>query len=287
MKSIGFIGVGIMGKGMVRNLMKAGFQLHIYARNKSKVTDVIKEGAIFYNSIAECVEKCDVVISIVGYPKDVEEIYFHKGNIFDSAKKGTYLIDMTTSSPTLAQKLYDEGTKRGFQVMDAPVTGGDVGAKNGTLSILVGGMEEDFKKCYSIFEAMGTNINYFGKAGSGQHAKLTNQIILAGTISGICEALSYAKAEGLDLNLVFKALKTGAAGSKQLDLLGPKMLENDYTPGFFLKHFIKDMKLANEEAIKKELSLDILKETLENYKDLEKDGMGDLGTQALIKHYMK
>lgn len=287
MKKIGFIGVGIMGKSMVRNLMKAGFELHIYARNKSKVEDVIEEGAIFHESIKKCVEKCDAVISIVGYPKDVEEVYFDEGNIFDSAEKGTYLIDMTTSSPTLAKRLYEEGSRRGFHVMDAPVTGGDVGAKNGTLSILVGGREEDFKNCYSVFEAMGDNINYFGNAGSGQHAKLTNQIILAGTISGICEALEYAKVQGLDLNMVFQALKTGAAGSKQLDFLGPKILSDDYEPGFFLKHFVKDMRLADQEADEKNLSLDILKETLSNYIGLEEKGMGDMGTQALIKHYEK
>lgn len=287
MKIIGFIGLGIMGKSMVRNLMKAGFELHIYARNKNKVEDVIAEGAIFYDSIGECVKKCDVVISIVGYPKDVEEVYFDDGNIFDSAKKGAYLIDMTTSSPTLAKKLYEEGTRRGFHVIDAPVTGGDVGAKNGTLSILVGGREEDFNACHAVFEAMGNNINYFGNAGSGQHTKLTNQIILAGTISGICEALEYAKVQGLDLDKVFQALKTGAAGSKQLDLLGPKILTDDYEPVFFLKHFIKDMKLAYEEADEKNLSLDILKETLSNYIGLEDNGMGDLGTQALIKYYEK
>lgn len=285
MKIIGFIGVGIMGKSMVRNLMKAGFELHIYARNKNKVEDVIDEGAIFYDSIGDCVKKCDVVISIVGYPKDVEEVYFDAGNIFDSAEKGAYLIDMTTSSPTLAKKLYEEGSKRGFHVMDAPVTGGDIGAKNGTLSILVGGREEDFNACHAVFEAMGDNINYFGSAGSGQHTKLTNQIILAGTISGICEALEYAKVQGLDLDKVFQALKTGAAGSKQLDLLGPKILTDDYEPGFFLKHFIKDMRLADQEADEKKLSLDILKETLSNYIGLEDKGMGDLGTQALIKHY--
>lgn len=166
MKKIGFIGVGIMGKSMVRNLMKAGFELHIYARTRSKVEDVISEGAIFHETIADCVKDCDAVITIVGFPVDVEEVYFDKGNILDSAKEGAYLIDMTTTSPMLDQKIAEEGTKRGFHVLDAPVTGGDTGAKAGTLSILVGGSREDYEACMPLFKAMGTNINYQGAAGS-------------------------------------------------------------------------------------------------------------------------
>ena len=159
MKKIGFIGVGIMGKSMVRNLMKAGYELHIYARTKSKVEDVIGEGAVFFESIADCVKGCEAVITIVGFPQDVEEVYFDSGNILDSAERGAYLIDMTTTSPQIAEKLYAEGMKRGFHVLDAPVTGGDAGAREGTLSILVGGEKEDYEKCRELFEAMGTNIN--------------------------------------------------------------------------------------------------------------------------------
>lgn len=224
MKKIGFIGVGIMGKSMVRNLMKAGFELHIYARTRSKVEDVISEGAIFHETIADCVKDCDAVITIVGFPVDVEEVYFDKGNILDSAKEGAYLIDMTTTSPMLDQKIAEEGTKRGFHVLDAPVTGGDTGAKAGTLSILVGGSREDYEACMPLFKAMGANINYQGAAGSGQHAKLANQIMIAGTLSGVCEALTYAKAKGLDLQTVLNSVSTGAAGSKQLDTFGPKIL---------------------------------------------------------------
>ena len=199
MNKVGFIGVGIMGKSMVRNLMKAGFELHIYARTKSKVEDVIGEGAQFHESIKDCVQDCDAVITIVGFPQDVEEVYFDQGNILDSAKKGAYLIDMTTTSPQIAEKIYEEGTKRGFHVMDAPVTGGDTGAKAGTLSILVGGEKEDYEACMPLFEAMGTNINYQGKAGCGQHCKLANQIMIAGTLSGVCEALTYAKEQGIQI----------------------------------------------------------------------------------------
>ena len=208
MKKIGFIGVGIMGKSMVRNLMKSGFELHIFARNKEKVQDVIDEGAVFHGSIAECVKDAEAVITIVGFPKDVEEVYFDSGNILDSAKKGAYLIDMTTTSPALAEKIYAEGTKRGFKVLDAPVTGGDTGAKNGTLSILAGGDKAVYEDCIPLFKAMGTNINYQGTAGCGQHAKMANQIAIAGTLSGVCEALAYAKAKGLDLDVLLKSIST-------------------------------------------------------------------------------
>lgn len=285
MHRVGFIGVGIMGKSMVRNLMKAGYELHIYARHKEKVEDVIAEGAIFHESIHDCVTDCDAIITIVGFPPDVEQVYFEEGNILDSAAPGTYLIDMTTTSPTLAERIWNEGTARGFHVLDAPVTGGDTGAKAGTLSILVGGEEADYEACHPLFEAMGTNINYQGKAGCGQHAKLANQIMIAGTLSGVCEALTYAKAKGLDLDVLLRSVATGAAGSKQLDAFGPKILAGDYAPGFFLKHFIKDMTLADEEAVASGVRLDVLETALANYRGLQQEGYGDLGTQALIKHY--
>ena len=285
MKKIGFIGVGIMGKSMVRNLMKAGYELHIYARTKSKVTDVIEEGAVFHESIADCVKGCEAVITIVGFPKDVEEVYFEEGGILAHAEKGAYLIDMTTTSPQLAEKIYKEGKEKGFHVLDAPVTGGDTGAKAGTLSILVGGEREDYESCHSLFEAMGTNINYQGKAGCGQRAKLANQIMIAGTLSGVCEALTYAKAKGLDLETLLKSVATGAAGSKQLDTFGPKIIEENYEPGFFMKHFIKDMKLALIEANMSDISLEVLSLVLSNYEQLEAEGFGNLGTQALMKYY--
>ena len=238
MKQIGFIGVGIMGKSMVRNLMKAGYDLHIYARTRSKVEDVIGEGAIFHESISDCVKGCEAVITIVGFPRDVEEVYFDEGNILDSAEKGAYLIDMTTTSPQIAEKLYAEGKKRGFHVLDAPVTGGDQGAREGTLSILAGGDREDYDACRELFEAMGTNINYEGKAGCGQHCKLANQIMIAGTLSGVCEALTFAKEKGLDPDTFIRSVASGAAGSRQFDTLAPKIIAGDYAPGFFIKHFI-------------------------------------------------
>ena len=221
----------------------------------------------------------------MGFPQDVEEVYFDEGGILESADAGAYLIDMTTTSPQISVKISKEGEEKGFHVLDAPVTGGDTGAKAGTLSILVGGKEEDFEACMPLFEAMGTNINYQGEAGCGQHAKLANQIMIAGTLTGVCEALSYAKAKGLDMPTLLKSVSTGAAGSKQLDTFGPKILEEDYAPGFFMKHFIKDMKLALVEANISGLSLEMLSLVLANYEELEAEGLGDLGTQALMKYY--
>lgn len=213
MERIGWIGAGIMGKPMARNLMKAGYEVHVYARHPEKVADIVEEGASFHAAIADCVRASDVVITMVGFPEDVEDVYFTQGNIMDSAEAGKVLIDMTTTSPTLSEKLYDEGKKRGLSVLDAPVTGGDTGAAAGTLSILVGGDEDVYEKCRPLFSAMGTSITYFGPAGCGQHAKMANQIMIAGALSGVCEALTYAKAEGLDLDRLIGAVSTGAAAS--------------------------------------------------------------------------
>jgi 3-hydroxyisobutyrate dehydrogenase len=287
MTNIGFIGTGIMGKSMLRNLKKAGYSMHCYARHPEKVADLKQEGVLVHPTIADCVKACQVMITIVGFPKDVEEVYFGKDALFDSAERGTYVIDMTTTSPTLAKRLYTEGTRRGLHVMDAPVTGGDTGARNGTLSILVGGDKEDYERLMPVFKGMGTNINYMGKAGNGQHAKMANQIMIAGALSGVCEALNYARAEGLDLDTLLKAVSTGAAGSAQLNAFGAKMVHGDFAPGFFMKHFIKDMRLADEEADAIGLKLNVLKQVLSQYQELEKEGLGNEGTQALYKYYQK
>ncbi|MBQ6734531.1 MAG: NAD(P)-dependent oxidoreductase [Lachnospiraceae bacterium] len=285
MKTIGFVGVGIMGKPMVRNLMKAGFSLLVYARDKSKVEDVIAEGAVFCATLKEIAEQSEALITMVGFPKDVEEVYFGEGKLLESAKEGTYLIDMTTTSPSLAVRIFEEGKKRGLHVLDAPVTGGDIGAVKGTLSILCGGEKEDFEACKEVFEAVGNNINHMGEAGCGQHAKMANQIVIAGTMSGICEAFTYAKKAGLNLQTVFDAISTGAASSAQMSTNGAKMLKGDFAPGFKLTHFVKDMGIAAEEAEKAGLDLEILKETLAHYRTLEEKGMGEDGTQALIRFY--
>lgn len=285
MKKIGFIGVGIMGKSMVRNLMKAGFDVAIYTRTKSKVEDVICEGAAWRDSVKECVADRDAVITIVGYPKDVEEVYFGEGGILKNAPTGAYVIDMTTSSPKLAERIYEEAKAVGLYALDAPVTGGDSGAKAGTLTILAGGDREAFDACMPVFEAMGKNINYEGKAGNGQHTKMCNQIAIAGALSGACEALAYAQAVGLDPKLMLESISTGAAGSAQMNNVASRILKDDFEPGFFIKHFIKDMKIALTEANRSDLFLEVLSLVLSNYEELESEGYGDLGTQALIKYY--
>lgn len=285
MKKIGFIGIGIMGKSMVRNLRKAGYEVSIYTRTKSKAEDVIEEGALWCDTAAECAAGRDVVITIVGYPKDVEEVYFGEHGIITHADRGTYLIDMTTTSPKLAVKIYEEAKKAGLYALDAPVTGGDSGAKAGTLTILAGGDQDAFDACLPVFEAMGKNINYEGKAGNGQHTKMCNQIAIAGALAGACEAMVYAKQVGLDVGVMLKSISTGAAGSAQMTNVASKALDNNFDPGFFLKHFIKDMGLADEEAMSVSTELPVLKEVLSMCRELESRGMGDLGTQALIQYY--
>ena len=285
MKKIGFIGIGIMGQSMVRNLMKAGYEVAVYNRTKSKADAVVAEGALWCDSAAQCAAGRDAVITIVGYPKDVEEVYFGEGGVIAHADPGTCLIDMTTTSPKLAVRIYENGKKKGLPVLDAPVTGGDAGAKAGTLTILVGGDQETFEKCRSLFEAMGKNIYYEGKAGNGQHTNMCNQIAIAGALSGACEALAYAKAVGMDPAHMLESISTGAAGSAQLSNVASRILKDDYAPGFFIKHFIKDMKLADEEAVNAGAHLGVLEYVLNMYQELETEGCGDLGTQALIKYY--
>lgn len=287
MKTIGFIGVGVMGKSMVRNLMKNGFEVSIYARTKAKVTDILAEGALWCDSIAQCAQGKDAVITIVGYPKDVEEVYFGRGGILENASDGCVLIDMTTTSPQLSVKIEQAAKEKGLKALDAPVSGGDVGAKNGTLSIMVGGEKETYTQCLPIFQAMGTNIIYEGKAGAGQHTKMANQIALGGAIAGVCEALTYAKKVGLDLQTMLDSISKGAAGSWQMSNMAPRMLKGDFDPGFFVKHYIKDMNIALEEASHVNLTMPVLNEVHDMYQALDDQGMGDLGTQALIKYYDK
>ncbi len=283
MKSIGFIGVGVMGRSMVKNLLKAGYEVAIYSRTKSKLEDFLKENNVTWcDSAAQCASGRDAVITMVGYPKDVEQVYFGQEGIIAAAQPGTYLIDMTTTDPKLSVRIYEEGTASGLHTLDAPVSGGDTGAKNGTLSIMVGGQEEDFKACLPLFEAMGKQIVYEGPAGAGQHTKMANQIAIAGTIAGVSEALAYAERAGLDTQKMLDSISKGAAGSWQMENLMPKMMREDYAPGFFLKHFIKDMKIAQGQGFG---SLPVLERVCTMYGDLEAEGLGDLGTQALIRYY--
>ena len=265
-KNVGFIGAGVMGKSMIRNLMKKGFQVTVYSRTKSKAEDIIAEGAIWRDSAAECAKGQDVIITIVGFPKDVEETYFGEKGIIANSEDNAILIDMTTSSPKLA--------------------GGDSGAKAGTLSIMVGGDKDIFEQAMPVFEAMGTNIIYEGAAGCGQHTKMANQIALTGCIAGVCEAITYARKTGLDIQTMLDSISAGAAGSWQMSNMAPRMLKGDFNPGFFFKHYIKDMNIATEEGREAGADLSISEAVLSIYKDLEAKGLGDLGTQALLKHYL-
>ncbi len=287
MKKIGFIGIGVMGSAMALNLMKKGFEVSVYTRTKSKADKLISQGAQWCGSVGECARNKNAVITIVGYPKDVEEVYFGENGIIENAKEGSYIIDMTTTSPKLSEMIFEAAAAKGLKALDAPVSGGDIGAEKGTLAIMVGGRKEDFDACADIFGAMGTNIRYEGKAGSGQHVKMANQIAIAGAVCGVAEAVSYAKVMGVDVNIMLDTISSGAAGSWQMSNNGPKMASGDYAPGFFIKHFIKDMKIADEEALSKGLSLTVLEDVCAKFKELESKGMGDLGTQAIIEYYKK
>ncbi|MBR2742696.1 MAG: NAD(P)-dependent oxidoreductase [Clostridia bacterium] len=285
MKRIAFIGTGVMGGPMAINLLKAGFGVGVYTRTKEKAREAVSKGAVWHDDIPSCVEDAEAVITMVGYPKDVEEVYFGAGGIIENAPAGAYLIDMTTTSPALSRRIYDAAKKRGLHALDAPVSGGDIGANNATLSIMAGGDEEDFKACGEIFSALGKTAVYQGGAGSGQHTKMANQIAIAGTIAAVCEAITYAKAAGLSAESVLSSIGGGAAGSFQMTNMGPKMLSGDFGPGFYLKHFIKDMRIAAEESKKNGAELGVLKYVLSMYERLSDEGMDDMGTQALIKYY--
>lgn len=286
MKTVGFIGLGVMGQSMVRNLMKAGFEVQAYTRTKEKATDLLAEGVRWCDSVEAVCQHADAVITIVGYPSDVESLYFGDGMILQSAEPGTLVIDMTTSSPLLAERIAEAAIDRSLLPLDAPVTGGDVGAKNGTLSILVGGGEYAFTKARPLFKAMGQSIERMGYAGSGQYGKLANQIAIAGIMMGNAEMLAFTKRAGLNPDQLRQTIRGGAAGSWTLENLVPRMIVEDYAPGFFIKHFLKDMKLALESAEQLNIKLPSLELAYKLYSILEENGYGEKGTQALIEYYM-
>lgn len=282
---IGFIGIGVMGSSMARNLQKAGHELFLFTRTKEKTAELIKEGMEWCDTIAECVKKSQVVITMVGYPQDVEEVYFGSMGILEQVQKGTYLIDMTTTSPKLATKIFEKAKEKSCFALDAPVSGGDIGAKNGTLAIMVGGEEEAFFACLPLFQAMGKTIVYEGKAGSGQHTKMANQIAIAGVNAGLCEAMYYAEQMGLDVQKVLDTISTGAAGSWQMSNMAPRMQKGDFAPGFFIKHFIKDMNIALEESKERGMDLKCLNLVRDQYQELSNRGLAEEGTQAFIRYF--
>ena len=282
---IGFIGVGVMGNGMVKNLLKHGFAVNAYTRTRAKALEALDAGAAWCGSVADCVRNADAVISMVGFPPDVEEVYFGAAGILENARPGTLVIDMTTTSPRLAQRIYTEAADKGLPALDAPVSGGDTGARAGTLTVMAGGDREAFERAVPIFEAMASSIRYMGPAGSGQHTKMANQIAIAGTLAGVCEAIAYARVVGLDVDEAIATLCGGAANSWQLANNGPKSAHGDFAPGFFIKHFIKDMTLADGEARTRDLPMPVLEKVLAMFRALEAQGHGEEGTQALIRAY--
>lgn len=283
--TIGFIGLGVMGKSMAEHLINKNYQVNLFTRTKAKAETLLTQGGKWHNNVASLSSNSDIIITIVGFPEDVEEIYLGIDGILDHANENTIVIDMTTSEPSLAKKIHTEALKKNIHSLDAPISGGDLGAKNATLSIMVGGDKETFKKALPVLEVMGKNIVLQGPAGSGQHTKMCNQIAIASNMLGVCEALAYANKNGLDANTVLKSISEGAAGSWSLSNLVPRMINNDFDPGFYIKHFIKDMKIAVKEAKAAGLDCTGLELSLKQYQELQDSGKGDLGTQALYQYY--
>ncbi|MBF8417731.1 NAD(P)-dependent oxidoreductase [Heyndrickxia coagulans] len=287
MEKIGFIGLGVMGRNMAQNLRNAGYPLFVYNRTKEKADPLLKAGAEWCSTPAETVAKSDIVITMVGYPHDVEEVYFGENGLLGAAKEGTILIDMTTSTPTLAKKIYEAAKARQVKALDAPVSGGDIGAQKGNLTIMAGGDKSVFEEVKPVFHVLGENIVLQGGPGSGQHTKMCNQIAIASNMIGVTESVVYAQKAGLDPEKVLKSISAGAAGSWSMSNLVPRMLAGDYSPGFFIKHFIKDMKIALDEAEKMGLDLPGLALSKKLYEELAAKGEENSGTQALIKYWSK
>lgn len=285
-KTIAFVGTGVMGRSMALHLLEAGYKLRVHTRTPVKAGDVLDAGAELFDSPAQAMKHADAAISIVGFVPDVEEVYFSEHGLLKEAKNGDLLIDMTTSTPSLAERIAREAEGRGADALDAPVSGGDSGAREARLSIMVGGQKAAFERALPLFEAMGKKIVYQGKPGSGQHAKACNQIAIAGTMAGMCEALKYAKESGLNPKTVLESISGGAAGSWSLSNLAPRILDSDMEPGFYVKHFIKDMNIAIEESSKRGVDLSILRQVRGMYQRLADEmGGAEQGTQALMRFY--
>lgn len=292
--NIGWIGTGIMGSSMCKHLIEGGNRAVVYNRTKSKTDALVALGATYVENPALVAQNCDVLFTMVGFPSDVEEVYFGQDGIFAGLESCTassasnpisrpILVDMTTTKPSLAVKIYEKAKSIGCEALDAPVSGGDLGAKNATLSIMVGGDASTLEKIEPLFKLMGKSIVLEGSAGAGQHTKMANQIQIAGTMVGLCEALAYSKAAGLDLETMVATISKGAAGCFSLDSYAPRIIKGDYAPGFIVEHFVKDMKIAIEESHRMGLKLKGLELVESMYEELCKKGYGRCGTQALVK----
>lgn len=283
--SIAFIGTGVMGRSMAGHLQKAGHKLHVYNRTKDKAQSLIDAGAQWHDTAGSAAANADVVITIVGFPADVEATYLGQGGIVESARSGSLLIDMTTSSPVLARRIAEAAAKRGVSALDAPVSGGDIGAREARLVIMVGGDAAAFARAKPLFELMGKSISLHGGPGAGQHCKMANQIAVAVGMVAWCEALAYARKAGLDAAAVQNTIAGGAAGSWAMTTLAPRALADNYAPGFYVKHILKDMRIALESAAELKLDLPGLSIAKKLYDQVAARGWEDCGTQALYRLY--
>ncbi len=278
---IGWIGTGVMGSSMCGHLIAKGFSATVYNRTRAKADRLVEQGATWADSPRAVAEQSDVVFTIVGFPTDVRETILGEQGALAGCKKGNILVDMTTSEPSLAVEIAEAAARKGVQSVDAPVSGGDVGAKEARLSIMIGGDKETVEALQPCWEAMGKTIVYQGPAGSGQHTKMVNQTLIATNMIGVCEALLYGYKAGLDLPTVMQSVASGAAGSWSLSNLGPRIIDNNFDPGFFVEHFIKDMGIALDEANRMGLALPGLALAKQLYLALQAQGHGRDGTHAL------
>lgn len=285
--SIGFVGLGVMGNSIAARLIDSYPNMHVYSRRKNSARCILEKGAKWHDSVAGLAEQCSVIFSMVGYPADVEEVYLGANGMLEHAAAGTLCIDMTTSRPQLAQKIYAEAAAKGIAVLDAPVSGGDIGAKNGTLSIMCGGDEEAFKQAEPFFRCIGNMWTLQGHAGCGQHTKAANQIAVAANLIGVVEALRYAETMNLNPQQVVQTIRGGSAGSWQLTHNAPKMLEGDFSPGFFVKHFLKDLSIALDAAREAQLNLPLLRLAQRFFDEMTASGYANLGTHVLYDYYRR
>ena len=279
---IGWVGTGVMGRWMCQHVMDLGYTATIFTRTKSKADPLLKAGATWAGSPAEVAESSDIIFTIVGFPEDVRQVYLGENGILTTAKSGSIVVDMTTTEQSLAIESHQAARAKGVSSIDAPVSGGDVGAREARLAIKIGGDQEAVDAIHPLFEAMGQNIVYQGEAGSGQHTKMCNQITISGTMIGVCEALLYGAKAGLDLEIMLSTISKGAAGCWSLDNLAPRVLKRNFDPGFFVEHFIKDMGIALDEAKRMGISLPGLSLVHQLYLATQAQGHGRLGTHALM-----
>jgi 3-hydroxyisobutyrate dehydrogenase len=279
---IGWIGTGVMGRWMCQHLMTKGYQATVYNRTKEKAQPLLDAGAAWGDTPRAVAERSDVVFAIVGFPKDVREVFLGADGALAGSKAGTVLVDMTTSEPSLAREISDAAQAKGVFSVDAPVSGGDVGAKNAALSIMVGGEPDVIEAVRPLLECMGKTIVHQGGAGAGQHTKMVNQILIASNMVGVCEALLYGHKAGLDLKTVLQSVGVGAAGSWSLNNLGPRIIDRNFEPGFFVEHFIKDMGIALDESKKMGLVMPGLALANQLYLAVQAQGLGRKGTHALM-----